>query len=410
MPALLIAARIYTVARNAHAPAYAAASIAIALVCTPVAALEVGTLQNDLWLAAFFVEIVAADRSPYSLAVCALLKPFGWIEALVAACAARVPPRAVLVGFVPLAFWAIRDEALLLHGKALGVVAPPYFSSTIAENVMVALPQLAHGIAMVTPQSFLWLTVLVAGLFVRPRRYAIAGVAALVIYAFLPLAYRSGAINYVLDASSFRFALPALACAALVAAHFARRAPAATAIAGYAAAVWSVWSVLAIFWNDAYTRWAIVAAALGIAAAAAVVRTRGASTAMAALAIAIVASWAACSRAAGFYSDWMREGSGKPTGVFAWIAAHKPAAVVAENVRTGAILMMSPGTRAYDVAASQGCAQARRSDALLMVGSNEDLGRAQLARAVAGARTCGNTLYEDGAAVIVQPRRDSSPL
>jgi hypothetical protein len=405
LPALLIAARLFSVARKSGAPAYAAASIPLAFVCAPLTAVQNGTLQNDLWLAAFFVEILSgADRSPFSVGVCALLKPFGWIEALIAAVAARVPWRACAIGFIPLAAWIARDAILLGSGASVGFSTPPYFANTIAGNFGIAITQLAHGVATVTPQSFTWIALLLAGYFFRgSRRYAIAGTAALVLYGFLPLAYKSGATNYVLDASSFRFALPALGAGALIAATLLPLAPRVGAIASYAIAAWGAWTVLAIFWNDAYTHWAILVAAIAIVAAVLTGTTRGVSVALLALVVIVAGRWGAASRAQGFYADWMRDAAGKSTGVFAWIASHRPERVVAENVRTGAILMMSPQTQAVDAPLETGCELARRDRALLLVGSNEDTNGPDLAQAFARARGCGSVLYEDGAAFIVRP-------
>jgi hypothetical protein len=407
MPALLIAARLYTVARRGGASAYASAGVPLAFICMPVAAFQSGTLQNDLWLAAFFTEIVSlADRSPFSLGMCALLKPFGWIESLIAAVAAHVSWRAVALGFVPLFLWLARDVVLMLTAGSAGFWMPAYFPSTIAGNLGIALGQLAHGIATVTPQSFVWIAMLIAGVCFSPtRRYAVAAFAVLIAYAFLPLAYQGYHVNYVLDASSFRFALPALACGALVAATLLPRTGIAGAIASYALAAWGAFTVLAVFWNDAYTHWAFLVVGIAIAAALLTRATRGSSLALAIVLIILAGRWGASTRAQGFYADWMRDASGKPTGVFAWIAAHHPERIAAENVRTGAVLMMSPQSRVVDAPLGTGCARAEREHALLLTGSNESAAGPLLAQAFSDARACGPVLYEDGAAVIVRPRR-----
>ncbi len=407
VPALLLTARIYRVARTSNMPSYCASAIALAFICTPVAAFQVGTLQNDLWLAAFFVEVVTfADRSPLSLAVCAMLKPFGWLEGVIAAFAARFQLRTLLLASIPLLVWIGRDGILLLEGAKIGVTAPAYLPSAIAGNLAIAVPQLAHGVSAVTPQAFVWLAALVAGLaFSASRRYAVAGIATLVVYAFLPVSYRINDANYTLDASSFRYALPALACGALAAATLSRKFAREISVAAFAIFLWGSWSVLALFWNDAYTRYAILAAALAIAAAAATARTRGIAPAALLLAAILVGRWAASSRAAGFYADWMRDPSGNPTGVFSWIAQERPPAIAAQNVRLGAIFMMSPRTRALEVTEPSGCTLARRDGMLFLVGRNEGLAPAQMAKAFANARACGAVLYQDGAAIVVKPRR-----
>lgn len=405
LPALLITARIYTAARARGAGAFCAAGVALAFICTPVAALQAGTLQNDLWLAAFFVEVLEGDRSPIALAVCVLLKPYGWLLGLLAAVTARVPWRAVAIAFVPLALWIARDVLLLREGASLGFSTPRYFTTTIAGSAAIALPQLAHGIAAVTPQAFVWIAALVAGpFFPASRRYAAAGAVAFLLYVFLPVSYTNGVTNYALDASSLRYALPALAAGALALAILLARASVWTSVFAYLLAAWGAWSVLAIFWNDSYTHWAIAAALVTLAASLAAKVTRSISIATVALALMLAGSWGASTRAQSFYADWMRQPLGKATGVFAWITQHAPERVIAENVRTGALLMSSPRTWTVAGAPGQECAEARREHALLLVGSNEDLDPADLARAFGDARSCGSTLYEDGAAIVVQPR------
>lgn len=409
LAALLLAARLYERARESGAPAYACGATAIAFICTPVAAFQSGTLQNDLWLAAFVVEVLSlADASWISLAVCALLKPFGWIVGLIGAVAARVRLRDVLLSFVPLALWIVRDEILLSRGQSAGFSVPDYFANAIAPNLTAAVPQLVHGIATVTPQSFAWIAMLACGAFFgSTRRYAAAGAAMLVLYLFLPQSYRNGATNYVLDASSWRYALPALACGALAAAALAKRFGAVGAIAGYALAIWGAWSVLAIFWNDAYTHYALLAAAIALAAAAAAAKTHGFSVAAIALAVLLAGSWCASTRVQGFFGDWMRQPSGKPTAVFAWLAAHQPRAVVAVNVRAGAVILSSPRTMAFSLDSEQsGCALAAREGAVLLVGTNEERADANVMREFDAAKRCGAVLYEDGAGVLVKPASD----
>lgn len=407
LAALLITARLYECARESGAPVYARAAAALAFICTPVAAFQSGTLQNDLWLAAFVVEVLSlADASWISLAVCALLKPFGWIDGLIAGASARVRVHNLLLSTAPLALWIVRDEILLSQGHAAGFSVPDYFANAIAPNFAAAVPQLAHGIAAFTPQSFVWIAMLACGAFFRPaRRYAAAGAAMLVLYLFLPQSYRNGATNYVLDASSWRYALPALACGALAAAALAKRLGIAGAVAGYALAIWGAWSVLAIFWNDAYTHYALLAAAIALAAAAAAAKTRGFSVAASALAVLVAGSWCASTRVQGFFGDWMRQPSGKPTGVFTWIAAHQPAELVAVNVRAGAVVMSSPRTATLSIDSEEsGCALASRDGAVLLVGTNEEPADAQVMREFDAAKKCGAVLYEDGAGILVKPR------
>ena len=407
LPALLLTARLYTVARKAGAPRYAAAAVPLAFICTPLAAFESGTLQNDLWLAAFFVEILAAGSGVAgSVAICALLKPFGWIEAAIATFAGRKAPAALLAGLVALLLWGARDAVLFARGPLTPIAPqPPYWATTIAGNFTLAIPQLLHGIAAITPQCFIWTGLLAAGLLSpSTRRFAVAGLAALVLYVFLPVSYSNGVTNYVLDASSLRYALPAFACGALIAAAAAVRAPLAVAAVFYALAAWGASQVLGVFWNDAYTRYAPEIALVAVIAALLAPRTRAVPAVAVVLAVLLAGAHGAASRANGFYADWMRDGDGHSTGAFTWLAQNHPQRVVANNVRPGAVVMSSPQTFTLETPGADGCAAARSQDALLFVGSNEDTNGAMLAQAFTSARACGTVLYADGAAVIVRPR------
>jgi hypothetical protein len=403
VPAALLIARIYSVARDNGASRSAAAGVALAFICTPVAAFQTGTLQNDLWLAAFFVEILTADRSAVSIAVAALLKPFGIIEAWIAAGLARVPLRAIALGILPLMVWAARDAILYSGGNEAGFSVPSYFGTTIAGNIPHSFFELARGIATVTPQAYIWIALMAAGLAgAVSRRYALAGLAAFAVYVFLPVSYQNGITNYALDASSLRYALPALACGALVAASWSARGGVPAAMAAYAIAAWGAYSVLAVFWNDAYSHWAIAVAAVAVAACA-LHRISRLPLPAALLAIAVAGSWSASSRALGFYGDWMRQPSGKPTGAFAWIAEHHPSRVIAQNVRSGAVIMVSPDTHVAAMSNGPACAASREAHAILFVGSNEDFSAARVRQAFSDAHACGRILYEDGSAVLVLP-------
>jgi hypothetical protein len=49
--------------------------------------------------------------------VTGLIKPYGFVFALLAAVAGRVPLRQVALGLVPFAFWLVRDAVLRPRGR-----------------------------------------------------------------------------------------------------------------------------------------------------------------------------------------------------------------------------------------------------------------------------------------------------
>jgi hypothetical protein len=407
LPALLLTARLYRIGRSAGASPTAAAAMPLAFIFTPVAAFQSGTLQNDLWLAAFFLEVLALQGSAAAaMAVCALIKPIGFIDAAIAAAIARRPLRSWCIAALPLLVWYAHDALLLARSPLVPIAPqPPYWMTTIASDLRSALPALTHGIAVHSPQSYVWLAAGFAGLFFsRTRRYAIAGIITALLYLFLPVSYRSYATNYAMDASSVRYLLPALACGAAVAQIAAARAPVIVPTAAYSLAASGAVSVLAVYWNDAHTR---VAPLLALVLAILVlVPRRFPVWAPVLLAILIAGAIDAEQRAPSFYAEWMRARNGAPTGGFRWIAEHRPPRIAAVNLRTGAVLMNSPRTRTFEVAGDV-CRFARDRDALLVVGRNEDATEAQLQSELARARACGTVLFEDGAALIVRPGTSS---
>lgn len=404
-PALLVVARLYETARLNGAPAYAAVALALAFICLPLAGLQAGTLANDLWLAAFFVEILAAQDAGYAIAVCALLKPFGWIEALIAACATRRSWKTIAAAGVPAVAWLARD-AVLLHTAASPATSIAYWPTTIAAHAPQSLLQTAHSLLRFAPLSLLWLTALVIGVtHGKTRAAATAGFVATLLFVALPFSYGYASETYLQWGTSLRFLMCSFGAGAVVLAVLAARRPAIVATLCAATAVVGASTIVATFASDR------VALAAPIAAAALLCalwfkRARPFAFAAASLAVVTIAAHLAQSRAADFYADWMKDPRGRPTGVFRWIAAHSPPRVVTENLRGGAVIMSSPATWTLsDTAAPDTCALARSYDALLIIGSNESQDEDGGVRARAAAMRCGSAVYSDGAAVVVRPAR-----
>lgn len=397
LPALMLAARLIAVARARGAPGYAGAAVALAFLTMPLAAFQIGTLQNDLWLAAFFVEALATP-SGSSFAVTALLKPIGWLVALIAAIAGRRGWSTYAWIALPLGVWLARDAILLPHAYVHD--AAPGWSTTIAAHLGVAIPLFFHALVHTTPLLAVWIAVLIAGLFSPQRRNALAGLGVLVLFAVLPVTFASGHDTYLAWGTSLRYLLPAAAAGALVATAFASRAPIATAIAGCALAAIGSTGVVSVFNNDALAAFAPYAMVVMLAAAAIPWRRPFAFIIMAAVVVAVTANDASA-RAPGFYGDWMHAPNGQPTRAFEWIADHGPRRIATLNVRTGAVTMASPATWTLPLSdPATACEQARANRALLFIGSNESSDETALRQQLSW---CGSALYRDGAAVIIAP-------
>ena len=116
----LLGFRIAAWAREAYAaPPLLADVIAAATVTAYPLAIQGGTLQNDVWLAAFWLESLWALRaSPASatamrtLAITALIKPQGWILATMALFAGNARRRLWFATASALALWALHDAIL----------------------------------------------------------------------------------------------------------------------------------------------------------------------------------------------------------------------------------------------------------------------------------------------------------
>jgi hypothetical protein len=408
LPALLLMARIAIWGRELGARTLEAGLCAFALVATPIAAYEVGTLQNDLWLAAFFVETLYVLRSRggwTTAAVTGLLKPVGFGYAAIAILVTRRLEVRMLLAFLPLGLWLVRDAVLLPSAQVAIEPIPDYWATTIAANLRPTLGLLGSGLRYAGFATPLFLALPFLGLaFPRIRSACIGGSLASVLFLFLPYSF-FGNINYIAAGTSFRFALPAMACGALVlCAITARSRRLGIALAGLIS-ICGITVVMTVFWNDGWAG----PVALGITplciAAVLFDRTRQRYAAVAISAIVVVAAAPlAQTRAAGFFDDWMRGPSGAPTHAFDWIALHRPERLAVWNVGAGSVLLMSPGTRTVEAAESVPCETAKTDRALLFAGTDRDLPAVEQARRRDIARACGNVVYDDDAALIVQPR------
>ncbi len=393
---MLITARLYDRARAAEAGPLAAASLALAFAFMPLAAFQGGSLENDLLLAAFFVEsLVAADAGAF--ASLALTKPFGFIASAIAAVAVRPRWQTLAIAAVPFAVWNVRT-IVLWHAGGSADLRLPYWSTAIASDPLHALPELGRALVHDSPGGILWLAFILLG-FLRSetRRIAWAGLAMAVLYAFLPFAYRVGTTDYLAGGSSLRYLLPAFSCGALVATGWLRRFGAVATIGFAMMALAGAAYVTAIYWNDADTHIAPLIAALLLIAVFVASRVRATVVALAFALVAIAGAQTAAGRYLGFYDD------GMDTHAFTWLAESNPTRIVSSNVRIGMIEMSAPAAIVIDAGDGDGCAVARERGALWFVGSDEDPSRDVRAALFARARSCGTPRYVDSAAIVVDP-------
>ncbi|HTU80564.1 MAG TPA: hypothetical protein VMF61_00450 [Candidatus Acidoferrales bacterium] len=405
---LLLGTRIASWTREAFAvPALASDALAAATVTALPLALQAGTLQNDVWLAAFFLEALRWPRAPV-LAIAALIKPYGWIFAALAAAVARAPLRAWLAMLAAIAAWALHD-ALLWHQS---LVAPAEtstantWSSTVLAHGWSGLTLFVTVLGKTSPFALIaYAAAFAAPLFTRGKLRALGWAAFGAAAAFLamPLAFADWHPQLA-SGESLRFAAPAIAAGAIVLARpVARFAAVATPLL-LASAAYGAAAVLAIFWNDATARAAIGVALVAVAAAWLSRRFETPWPVVAGITAATIATTAlAAHRPVGYYADALSI-AGRPAELYAWIARDRPAAVGGWGLRIGAVNALSPGSRAIDLPDEGACSAARARGVVLIATAEADRSAAFNARRLRAARACGRLVFASPDAIVADPR------
>ncbi len=406
----LLGFRMVEWARDEFAvPAWVADALAAATVTVAPIALQAATLQNDGWLAAFFLEALWTIRREPSAAVrtvalTVLLKPYGWVFAAIAATTGKAPLKVWIGGAVAIALWVLHDAALW-HGA---IVAPASTSSgntwqsTIAAHGVQALALLAAVSWRASPFALLALLAALAGPLLAPenrRALGWAALAAVLAFAIMPLAYADQHPQLETGAS-LRYAAPAIALGALLLARPAARAPWLAGAVFIASAIFGAASVLAIFWNDSGTHIAIVIAVLAVANVVAVQALRWQWPLAAGFALAVVlATHLAARHPVDYYVDALRV-DGKAPGIYGWIAKVQPSSIGGWGLRAGVVNVLAPAARAIDLPDATPCATAQQQRVALVAVAENDRPAAFNEQRLSVARACAKpVLYDDGLAV-----------
>jgi hypothetical protein len=409
----LLGFRIAAWARELYAaPPLLADALAAATITAYPLAIQGGTLQNDVWLAAFFLESLWALRSRApeatgmrTLAVTALLKPQGWIFASIAMLAGKARRAVWLAAGIAVAVWIARD-ALLGRTASIAPASTLHadlFGSTILAHGAPALALLARITATTSPfVLFALLAALFGPLLVRGSRLGWASFTSALLFFLLPFGYATS-VAQLATGASLRFAAPAIAVGAVLLARPAGRIPAIATASLLASALYGVWYLLAIFWNDGGTHVAVAFAILAVAVAAFARAQRIAWIDSVAFALSvIIATHLAARHPLDYYDDALRVSAGTP-GVYRWISATRPPAIGGWGLRLGVVNVLSPATRTVDLSDSAPCGQARRDGVTLVAVAQIDLSRAENEARLRSAVSCGRPLYSDPAAVAVEP-------
>jgi len=408
----LLGFRIAEWAREEGAPPLLADALAASTVTAYPLAIQAGTLQNDAWLAAFWLEtlwLLRAAAQPVTAmraaAVFALIKPQGWILTAVALLASSAPARVWLAACGALGIWALHDavlwnRALLAPASATTGGA---FGSTILAHGIPALALLDRVALAASPFAVVaFCAALLGPALAADRRVGWAALASALLFFMLPFGYSTW-VAQLATGASLRLAAPAIAAGAVILTRPARRRAGIVTALLIAATLYGAWIVFAVFWNDGLTRLALPIALLAVALSVAAHRRHAAWAYAAAFAVTVVATaYLAGRHPLDYYADALRVGSKTP-GIYRSIQIHQPPALGGLGLRLGVVNVVSPTTRTVDLSDSGACAQARRDNLLLAAVAETDLPPEANAQRMRAARVCGEILYDDGIGVMAVP-------
>jgi hypothetical protein len=409
--AALVCSRLTEWGRILGVSPLVAGLVASAFLMTPIAAVQMGDLQNDLWVAALIIECLWALRTSNVAAIIprslmSIVKPTGFFYSALVSPATRAGMIASAIAWIPLLIWILRDVILWRSAiiQPVSTAVANVVSTTIAGNGVEGLRTLAGALwAAGIPTILLFVLPFIGISQALVRREAFVALACHLIFFIEPFGF-SGSVVQLSTGSSLRFDLPALALATLIALGLSRyNAKLAIAIATIALLVGTA-TMISTYWNDALTR--VVIPVLGVIVVVCLATPRAyRSIVVVPIACLLVGacSSSAAGRASSFYNALIRSYDGEPTSAFTWLQRRGVSAVVTLDVRGGLIGMVSPHTMVYDANDVGYCNEARTLNAALVVGTDVDRPAALHYQRVASARKCGTILFEDKAMLIVQP-------
>lgn len=397
LPAALLVLTVRSVAVRGGMPPIAGTLAACALLATPVAAVQLVSLQNDVWQAALFAYALTEFALP-AFGVLALTKPSGVLYALLASGAwasGRKPfLQAATLSLGVALLWTVHNLILLPHAIVpIGGAIASWFAGT---SIAAHLP---HSMAVLATASWhagiVWIAFFALGVgsivFARQTYLRWAALASLVLFAIVPTGYE-GTIPQLATGASLRFALPVAALGVLWLAGLPRRV--AAPLAG--AAALAVGAGIAVQWrlfaNDATTHDTPIVVAVAALVAVGVLRLRDSRArvaASAALCIALAAFAAGLSRS--HPADYIADTFGG--GGFAYVASSHAANVVTLGVPAGAVITVDPRANVFDGLDAGTCEQARALGAVILASASR-----------LGDLDCNRVLYRDGATAVVDPR------
>jgi hypothetical protein len=410
---MLLGFRLYGWAREEFgvSPLLADTLAAATVTAAPIA-LQAATLQNDVWLAAFVVDILWCSRrgdaraSARSLAITALLKPYGFLFAAACAIANRLPARVWTGAAAIVVLWGVHD-ALLWQGAIVPPQSTSYgnnLQSTIVAHGAPALALLVKVTFIASPFAIVALIAALLGplLVKKSRDLGWMACFAIIFYLIMPLAYE-GPGPQLASGASLRYAAPAIALGALVLTPWFSRLSSVASVVLSLCAFFGVAHSVALYRYDAPTLLALPIALCAVIIVGSAVRARTTWPIVCGVAVAIVASALLAARFPADYYDDALHYHGRSTFAYDWLAQFQPPGVGGTGLRLGVVNVLSPQTRTVDLPDTTPCATARVQGVLLVAIAEPDRSDAFNEARLRAARACGRTLYRDGIAVISLP-------
>jgi hypothetical protein len=399
----LLGARIATWCWRLGWRPQAAALFASAAVAAPAFALQAGSLENDVWLGAFFLETLWCmrfERSATLLAasVCGLTKATGSLYTAIAFVSG--PSLGGLLGFVPVCLWLARDALLWPHAllPSGNVVQDAGFATSIAGHGLAGMTLLAS-VALHNGPTLPLLAMGVVGLR-YDKRLAIAALAAGALFLVTPFGFATD-VPQLVNGHSLRYAAPFLACGAIgLAAAIPQRYRTPAALLASLVLACEVLYVWSIFWNDAHTSSVLFVAVLTLCMLS-VARWRPLFLRAAPL-LLFLAATVASSNPVPYYDDWaVRDETSSPK-LFEWLSRHCPPRLVVHDLRAGAVNVLCPDTLTIDAVDGRTCEQARAEKAWLLDGSDALADSQRFADHRRETVHCGDDLFSQVDALVVR--------
>lgn len=396
LPGALLLLTARTVAQRSGAPALAGTLAACALLATPVAAVQLVSLQNDLWLAALF-SCALSEYVPAAFAMLALTKPYGLLFALLAIPAWASNRKrlsmtlALSIGAVVL--WAARDAVLLPH--AIVPIGTTMIAGAMRTTIAAHMP---HSIGVLAAASWragiAWVLFLALGIgsvfLAREPRLRWAALVSIGLFAIVPTGYAGGnGEQQLATGASLRFALPVAALGLLWLVSSMQRTYAYAAAAAAIGTIAGVAAQWRLFDSDAATHTtpliATIAASIGAGSLLVrEVRVRSAVAAGLCLVLGGRAAGLAESHPGGYIADAYGGG-------FAYAASRHFERVVTLGVPAGAAVTVDPHASAFDGLDVGVCSEAAALRAVIVT---------SLARLPDVA--CGRPVYADAGTAVIE--------